>query len=53
MGLAINAANDIKSTVLLGSISHQIYNHLMCQEEFKSKDFSSVFKWLNENGKTK
>jgi 3-hydroxyisobutyrate dehydrogenase len=49
MGLAMNAARDSKSTVLLASISHQIYNQLTATKGFENKDFSAVFKWLNNN----
>ena len=48
MGLAVNAASEVKSTVLLASISHQIYNHLMTTPGFEKKDFSSIFKWLQK-----
>lgn len=47
MGLAVNAAKETKSTVTLAETSHQIYNQVMNTKGFESKDFSSVFKWLN------
>ncbi len=47
MGLAVNAANETKSTVTLAAVSHQIYNQVMTTKGFESKDFSSIFKWLN------
>ena len=49
MGLAINAANETKSTAVLASVSHQLYNQVMSQKEYQAKDFSSVFQWLNNN----
>lgn len=52
MGLAVGAANECKSTVTLGAVAHQVYNQVASTEGFKDKDFSSVFKWLNDN-KTK
>jgi len=51
MGLAVQAANDVKSTVTLGAVAHQVYNHVGATEGFQDKDFSSVFKWLNDTGK--
>lgn len=51
MGLAVNAANETKSTVVLAGVAHQIYNQVMSQEGYEKKDFSSVFKWLNDNSK--
>ncbi|RKP33321.1 6-phosphogluconate dehydrogenase, partial [Dimargaris cristalligena] len=46
MGLAINAANESKSTVALGALSHQIYNLVGQTPGFEKKDFGSVFKWI-------
>jgi 3-hydroxyisobutyrate dehydrogenase len=51
MGLAVNAASETKSTVLLASVAHQVYNQVMATPGFENKDFSSVFKWLNDNAK--
>nr|KAJ3418508.1 hypothetical protein HK105_008232 [Polyrhizophydium stewartii] len=51
LGLAVAAANEAKSTVILGGIAHQIYNQLSTTPGYEKKDFSSVFKWLNDNGK--
>ncbi|KAJ3036538.1 hypothetical protein HDV00_002559 [Rhizophlyctis rosea] len=51
LGLAVAAAQEAKSTVLLGAHAHQIYNQLASSEEFGKKDFSSVFKWLNDDAK--
>jgi 3-hydroxyisobutyrate dehydrogenase len=49
MGLAIEAAQASKSTVMLASVAHQIYNQLITTPGFEKKDFSSVFKWLDNN----
>ncbi|KAI8897829.1 NAD binding domain of 6-phosphogluconate dehydrogenase-domain-containing protein [Globomyces pollinis-pini] len=49
MGLAVNAANETKSTVMLASITHQIYNQITTTPGYEKKDFSSVYKWLNNN----
>ncbi|KAI8608223.1 6-phosphogluconate dehydrogenase [Chytriomyces sp. MP71] len=49
LSLAISAAHESKSTVTLGSVAHQIYNQVSSQKEYKSKDFSPVYKWLNDN----
>ncbi|KAI9193550.1 NAD binding domain of 6-phosphogluconate dehydrogenase-domain-containing protein [Polychytrium aggregatum] len=49
LGLAITAANEAKSTVILGGMAHQIYNQVSSTPGFEKKDFSSVFKWLNDN----
>ena len=47
MGLAVNAAGQTKSTVLLASVTHQVYNQVMNTPDFEKKDFSSVYKWLD------
>ncbi|ORY25862.1 3-hydroxyisobutyrate dehydrogenase [Rhizoclosmatium globosum] len=49
LSLAVSAAHESKSTVTLGAVAHQIYNQVSSQKEFKNKDFSSVYKWLNDN----
>ena len=49
LGLAVNSAIESKSTVVLGGIAHQIYQQLSTTPGFEKKDFSSVFKWLNDN----
>ncbi|KAJ3382649.1 hypothetical protein HDU92_004652 [Lobulomyces angularis] len=51
MGLAVQAANESKSTVTLAAVAHQVYNQVGSTEGFQKKDFSSVFKWLNDNAK--
>ncbi|KAI8911710.1 NAD binding domain of 6-phosphogluconate dehydrogenase-domain-containing protein [Gorgonomyces haynaldii] len=49
MALAMDAARDTKSTVVLSSAAYQIYNQLITTPGFEKKDFSSVFKWLDNN----
>jgi len=49
MGLAVSAANEVKATVTLGGVTHQLYNQISSSPGFESKDFSVVFKWLNDN----
>ncbi|TPX42574.1 3-hydroxyisobutyrate dehydrogenase [Synchytrium endobioticum] len=49
LGLAVQAANEVKSTVVLGSTALQIYNQVASTPGFENKDFSSVFLWLNDN----
>ena len=46
MGLALNAANQTRSTVFLGAAAKQIYNQVRNTEGYEKKDFSSVYKWL-------
>ena len=48
LGLAVNAANQSRSTVILGSIANQIYNQLSTTKGLEKKDFAVVFKWLND-----
>ncbi|CAJ0636078.1 4088_t:CDS:2 [Entrophospora sp. SA101] len=45
--LAVNAANDTRSTIVLGALVQQIYNQLSTNKDFENKDFSSIYKWLN------
>nr|CAG8433385.1 1451_t:CDS:2 [Entrophospora candida] len=45
--LAVNAANDTRSTIVLGALAQQIYNQLSANKDFENKDFSSIYKWLN------
>ncbi|CAG8561616.1 12836_t:CDS:2 [Ambispora gerdemannii] len=47
--LAVNAANDTQSTILLGTVAQQLYNQLSETPGFKDKDFSSIYQWLNLN----
>ncbi|KAJ3241371.1 hypothetical protein HDU81_000935 [Chytriomyces hyalinus] len=49
LSLAVSAAHESKSTVTLGAVAHQIYNQVSSQKEYKTKDFSAVYKWLNDN----
>ncbi|KAJ3133517.1 hypothetical protein HK100_004377 [Physocladia obscura] len=49
LSLAVSAAHESKSTVTLGAVAHQIYNQVSTQKEYKIKDFSSIYKWLNDN----
>ena len=49
LGLAVEAAQTSKSTILLGSIAHQVYNHLSALPDYQKKDFSSVFQFLSKN----
>lgn len=48
LGLAQDAATEHKQPIPLGSISHQLYR-LMSQSEYADLDFSSVFKFLNDD----
>ena len=47
LNLAQNAAINTKSITPMGSLALHIYN-LMCQNGYDSKDFSSVYKFLEE-----
>ena len=51
MALALEAAQSTKSTVMLASVAYNIYNQLITTPGFEKKDFSSVFKWLDNNSK--
>ncbi|CAO3669839.1 unnamed protein product [Umbelopsis ramanniana] len=48
--LAMNAAQESNSTVLMGALASQVYNRVSNEKEYRGLDFSSVFKWLS-NGK--
>uniref|UniRef100_A0A0B6YUP5 3-hydroxyisobutyrate dehydrogenase n=1 Tax=Arion vulgaris TaxID=1028688 RepID=A0A0B6YUP5_9EUPU len=50
LSLAQNAAISTKSPTPLGSLAFQIYS-LMCNHGYGSKDFSSTFKFLQEQNK--
>lgn len=53
LGLAVNAAQDANATVMLGALSRQIFQHI-CNDGYASKDFSSVYDWLqSEENRTK
>lgn len=45
LGLAVDAARNSKSTVILGSAATQVYNQ-MSKDGLGGKDFSVVYKWL-------
>ncbi|KAJ3209216.1 hypothetical protein HDU67_006320 [Dinochytrium kinnereticum] len=49
LGLAVGAASEAKATVTLGAIAGQIYAQVASTPGFEGKDFSSVYKWLNDN----
>ena len=42
--LALNAAQESKSTVLMGALAAQIYNQVSTSKGYQTLDFSSVFK---------
>lgn len=49
--LAVNAAVDTKSTVMLGALAQQLYNQMAANKEYEHLDFSAAYKWLSENAK--
>ncbi|KAF9976645.1 hypothetical protein BGZ73_008116 [Actinomortierella ambigua] len=51
MRLAVNAAVETKSTVLLGALAQQLYNQMANNKEFEKLDFSAAYKWLSEGAK--
>ena len=51
LGLASAVATESKSSIVMGAIAQQIYNQVLATPGFEKKDFSSVFKWLNDNVK--
>jgi 3-hydroxyisobutyrate dehydrogenase-like beta-hydroxyacid dehydrogenase len=46
MGLAVDAAEEIGAKLILGKAAREVYDKVGQEDEFKSKDFSSVFKWI-------
>ncbi|GBB89924.1 hypothetical protein RclHR1_16790002 [Rhizophagus clarus] len=46
--LAVKAANDSNTTIILGAIVQQLYNQLSKTAGYERSDFSSVYKWLND-----
>ncbi|KAI9011706.1 3-hydroxyisobutyrate dehydrogenase [Hyaloraphidium curvatum] len=48
LGLAMDASRGSGSTTLLGATAFEVYKQLSSSKEFSTKDFSSVFKWLNK-----
>ncbi|KXS18134.1 3-hydroxyisobutyrate dehydrogenase [Gonapodya prolifera JEL478] len=51
LGLALEAARATNSTCLMGSVAWQVYTQLSSGSETSTKDFSIVYKWLNDNFK--
>ncbi|KAG0254013.1 hypothetical protein DFQ27_007090 [Actinomortierella ambigua] len=51
MRLAVNAAVETRSTVLLGALAQQLYNQMANNKEFEKLDFSAAYKWLSEGSK--
>ncbi|KAG0276906.1 hypothetical protein BGZ95_006855 [Linnemannia exigua] len=49
--LAVNAAVDTKTTVILGAMAQQLYNQMAANKEYENLDFSAAYKWLSENSK--
>jgi len=52
LGLAQDAATRAQSPTPLGSLAHQMYR-VMCNAGYAEKDFSSAFKFLQEQEKSK
>jgi 3-hydroxyisobutyrate dehydrogenase len=48
LGLAMDAANNNKVSLPLGSGAHQLYN-ILCTHGYANKDFSSVYEYLTHN----
>jgi 3-hydroxyisobutyrate dehydrogenase-like beta-hydroxyacid dehydrogenase len=49
MGLAVDAAEDCGAKLVLGKVAREVYDTVGKEEEFKNKDFSSVFQWIKTN----
>ncbi|KAF9346908.1 hypothetical protein BGX26_001558 [Mortierella sp. AD094] len=49
ISLAVDAAAETESTVLLGAMAQQLYKQLASKEEYKDLDISATYKWLSEN----
>jgi 3-hydroxyisobutyrate dehydrogenase len=49
--LAVNAAVESKTTILLGSAAQQIYNQMANNKDYENLDFSASYKWLSEGSK--
>ena len=47
LGLAASAASSVKAPVPLGALAQQVYT-AMCQQGYSTKDFSSIFEYLNK-----
>jgi 3-hydroxyisobutyrate dehydrogenase len=52
LGLAMNAAADVKASLPLGSLTNQIYGLLSAHGNGK-RDFSSVYEWLSKIDESK
>jgi 3-hydroxyisobutyrate dehydrogenase len=48
--LAMNAAQESNSTVLMGALASQVYNRVSNEKEYRGLDFSSVFKVMWSGG---
>ncbi|KAG0017314.1 hypothetical protein BGZ81_010792 [Podila clonocystis] len=46
--LAMDAAEETKSTMLLGALAQQLYNQIASNEEYKRLDIGAAYKWLSE-----
>ena len=46
--LALDAAKAVKARLPLGSSAHQLYG-LLCEHGLAERDFSIVYKFLNNN----
>jgi len=49
LGLAQSAASSVNASIPLGSLSYQLYRLLVQSNNFKTKDFSSIYQFLSEN----
>jgi len=52
LGLAVNAASNVKEPLALGSVAHQVYT-LLSKNGYGHLDFGSVYKFLSEEQKQK
>jgi len=50
LGLAQNAATTTSTPIPLGSLAYQLYRILVQSPDFKSKDFSSIYRFLTTGG---
>lgn len=51
LGLASKVATEVTSPTPLGTLTHQLYRLLMQSKDFRDKDFSVIYKYLDENQK--
>ena len=49
VGLAMCAAKDTKSSLMASALTEQIYRHVSNYDQYSTKDFSVLYKWLSEN----